>query len=258
MDQHRPWRSTRQPPTPPARRYRDKMEARRAVWQALLDFRAARFPFPVQGRIPNFEGADAAAARLLAHPLFERAKRVKVNPDSPQRYVRKALLDRGIQVLTPTPRLQGGFYLLDPERIPREQYWHAASLKMGGEFGAPVALAQLPTLDVIVMGSVAVTAQGKRLGKGHGYADLEFAILRELGHAPVPVCTTVHSLQVLEDFPTEAHDVPVAVIATPETLIEVAQPLPAPTGIHWDALSAHSLDEMPLLRELCRLRDDSG
>jgi len=234
------------------------MEARRAVWQALVDSRAARFPFPIQGRIPNFAGAEAAAERLLAHPLFERATRVKVNPDTPQRYVRKALLERGIEVLTPTPRLQGGFYLLDPKRIPKEHYWYAASLKMGGEWGVPVALERLPALDVIVMGSVAVTAQGKRLGKGHGYADLEFAILRELGHAPVPVCTTVHPLQVLESFPTQAHDVPVSLIATPETLIEVAQPLPAPTGIYWDMLSERSFHEMPLLRELRRLRDGGG
>ena len=244
-------------PQQPARRHDDKAAARRAVWRALRDFKAARFPFPVEGRIPNFAGADAAAARLLEHPLFERAKRVKVNPDSPQRYVRKLLLDRGIEVLTPTPRLRGGFYLLDPKTIPAEHYWDAASLKMGGSWGRGVALTALPSIDVIVMGSVAVTPAGKRLGKGHGYADLEFAILRELGHPAVPVCTTVHSLQVLEDFPMQAHDVPVRLIATPDTLIEAQAALPAPAGIQWELLSEQSLDEMPILRELRQLRERS-
>jgi 5-formyltetrahydrofolate cyclo-ligase len=191
----------------------------------------------------------------LAHPLFASARRVKVNPDSPQRYVRKALLDRGIEVITPTPRLQGGFYLLDPKRIPRDEYWQAASLKKGGEWGTPIELSRLLRVDVIVMGSVAVTKKGKRLGKGHGYADLEYAMLRELGHPPAPVCTTVHTLQVLEDFPMEPHDVPVNVIATPETLIEVARPLPAPDGINWNLLSASAFDEMPVLSELRALRD---
>lgn len=246
---------SRQQPAPPAPRYDDKAAARQAVWRALRDFKAARFPFPVEGRIPNFAGADAAATRLLEHPLFERAKRVKVNPDSPQRYVRKLLLDRGIEVLTPTPRLRGGFYLLDPKAIPAAHYWDAASLKMGGSWGKALDLTALPPVDAIVMGSVAVTPGGKRLGKGHGYADLEFAILRELGHRAVPVCTTVHSLQVLEDFPMQAHDVPVALIATPDTLIEAQPPLPAPAGIQWELLSEQSLDEMPILRELRQLRE---
>jgi 5-formyltetrahydrofolate cyclo-ligase len=239
-----------------ARRFEDKAHARRRVWQALTDAKAARFPFPVQGRIPNFAGADAAAAKLLAHPLFDSVQRVKVNPDSPQRYVRKGLLDRGIEVITPTPRLQGSFYLLDPERIPREEYWSAAGLKKGGEWGAPIELRRMPRVDVIVIGSVAVTAEGKRLGKGHGYADLEYGILRELGHPAVPVCTTVHSLQVLEDFPMEPHDVPVSLIATLERLIEVAHPLPAPDGIDWVRLPADAFEEMPVLDELGRLRNE--
>jgi len=47
----------------------------------------------------------------------------------------------------------------------------------------------MPGLDAIVCGSVAVTRDGRRCGKGEGYSDLEFAILRELGHPPVPVAT---------------------------------------------------------------------
>jgi 5-formyltetrahydrofolate cyclo-ligase len=108
------------------------------------------------------------------------------------------------------------------------------------------------------MGSVAVTRDGKRLGKGHGYADLEYAVLRELGQQPVPIATTVHELQILESFPTLPHDVWVSIIATPQHLIEV---LPAPAsvgGIDWDALPASALDEMPVLaqlRELGRRRE---
>jgi 5-formyltetrahydrofolate cyclo-ligase len=235
---------------PPQQRFSDKAEARSAVWKALVEHRVARFPFPLKGRIPNFAGADRAAARLLEHPAFGNAKCVKVNPDSPQRYVRKSLLDRGITVITPTPRLRGGFFRLDPDGIPKEHYWDAASMKMGGRWGEPVGLDRLPSIDAIVMGCVAVTRDGRRLGKGHGYADLEYAILRELGHPAVPVATTVHALQILEEFPTEPHDVPVSIIATPGELIEIAQPPPAPSGIDWDMLPLEALEEMPILAEL--------
>jgi len=243
---------------PLGRCFDDKARARAAVWQTLSDSKAARFPFPIEGRIPNFAGADAAAARLLSHPAFVSARCVKVNPDSPQRYVRKGLLERGIAVITPTPRLRGGFFLLNPDKIPPEHHAEAATLKMGGKFGEPIALEHLPPVDIVVMGSVAVTRDGKRLGKGHGYADLEYAVLRELGQQPVPIATTVHELQILESFPTLPHDVWVSIIATPQHLIEV---LPAPAsvgGIDWDALPASALDEMPVLaqlRELVRRRE---
>lgn len=172
------------------------------MWDALTRKKAARFPFPVHGRIPNFKGAEKAAERLLAHPIFRRVRVIKVNPDSPQRWVRRLALERGITVVTPTPRLKGAFRVLDPRKIPREDYAEAATLKRGGKWGEDVALAKLPKIDLVVMGSVAVTRGGRRLGKGHGYADLEYGMLRELGNPAVPVVTTVHPLQVLEGFPT--------------------------------------------------------
>ena len=42
-----------------------------AVWDALVEARVARFPFPTYGRIPNCERAREAAEHLLAHPLFQ-------------------------------------------------------------------------------------------------------------------------------------------------------------------------------------------
>jgi len=254
MERNRAGNAHPQRSASPGRRYEDKTQAREDVWRMLRDAKVGRFPFPLQGRIPNFDGADRAAARLLAHPLFEQVKCVKVNPDSPQRHVRKALLDRGITIITPTPRLQGAFFRLDPAAIPKEHYWDAASLKRGGEWGEEVALDRLPTIDAIVMGSVAVTRGGRRLGKGHGYADLEFGILRELGHPRVPVMTTVHSLQVLDEFPVEPHDVPLTAIATPDELIEIGHPLPAPAGIDWERLPAEALHETPILMQLKTLR----
>jgi 5-formyltetrahydrofolate cyclo-ligase len=235
-------------------RYTDKAAARQAVWDALTVRKAARFPFPVHGRIPNFERAREAAERLLAHPIFANVRVIKVNPDSPQRWVRKLALERNITVITPTPRLTGAFRKLDPRLIPPEHFDDAATLKRGGEWGEDVSLEALPQIDLVVMGAVAVTCDGRRLGKGHGYADLEYAILRELGNAPVPVVTTVHPLQLLDDFPTQPHDVPVALIATPDDVIEVKHPRKPPPGIDWNLLPQEALEEMPVLRELSQLK----
>jgi 5-formyltetrahydrofolate cyclo-ligase len=234
-------------------RYADKAAARKAVWDMLSAKKAARFPFPPHGRIPNFVGARQAAERLLAHRLFKRVRVIKVNPDSPQRWVRQLALERGITVITPTPRLKGAFRKLDPKQIPRERYAEAATLKRGGRWGEDIPLSQMPKVDLVVMGSVAVTRDGRRLGKGHGYADLEYALLRELGNPAVPIATTVHRLQLLDDFPVEAHDAPVALIATPEELLEVKRRPRPPRGIDWQKLPRQALEEMPVLAEL-RLR----
>lgn len=231
-------------------RFGDKASARKAVWDTLQAKQVARFPFPPHGRIPNFAGARQAAERLLAHPIFQRVRVIKVNPDSPQRWVRQLALERGITVITPTPRLKGAFRLLDPARIPRRHYAEAATLKRGGKWGEDISLARMPRVDLVVMGSVAVTPDGRRLGKGHGYADLEYALLRELGNRAVPLVTTVHPLQVVNGFPVEAHDTPLTVIATPDEVIRVKHRRRAPRGIDWKRLPKEALEEMPVLAEL--------
>lgn len=236
------------------RRFSDKESARRWVWDELVRRRLARFPLPPHGRIPNFAGAKEAAARLLDAPPFDRAHRIKVNPDAPQAYVREAALERGITVLMPTPRLRAGFLRLDPARIPLRARRQAARLSGAARFAQEVPLRELPELDAIVCGSVAVTRRGHRCGKGHGYGDLEFAILRELGHPPVPVATTVHPVQIVGGFPPDPNDLPLSLIVTPGEVLNVAHPPPAPAGIEWDRLRPEDLSEMPVLAELRRLR----
>jgi 5-formyltetrahydrofolate cyclo-ligase len=228
--------------------FQDKDRARTAVWSTLDEEGVARFPFPPHGRIPNFDGAPAAAERLFTIDLFSDASCMKVNPDAPQRYVRIEALERGCTVLVPTPRLRAGFKRLDPATIPPDERASAASLSNMDQWAAPVALEDLPPLDAIVTGSVAVTRAGHRCGKGEGYSDLEYAILRELGHDPVPVATTVHPLQIVASVPTDPHDLPLSTLVTPDETISVDNPPPPPDGIDWAALSDEALDEMPILQ----------
>lgn len=239
---------------PVAENFSDKKTARQAVWDRLHREKLARFPFPPHGRIPNLKGAKEAAERLFTLPPWKHAKHMKVNPDAPQRYVREQALRHGITLYVPTPRLRAGFKCLDPTKIPKHKISEAASLSRGSEWATTVPLRALPRMDAIVCGSVAVTREGRRCGKGEGYSDLEYAILRELGHPPVPVATTVHPVQILNDFPWEPTDLPLTVIVTPHDTVHVTSSLPAPAGIQWDQLTPKQLVEMPVLEELRRLR----
>jgi len=230
--------------------FNSKDSARQHVWDTLTEQRQARFPFPIHGRIPNFKRAEAAAARLFEQSPWKDATYLKINPDSPQRPVRMEALKRGITYFMPTPRLKAGFKKFDPSKIGAENFAKATALSTCDDWVEEVSLEAMPQVDAIVTGSVAVTRSGKRCGKGEGYSDIEFAILRELGHKPVPVATTVHQLSVVDDFPRDEIDLPLSLVITPDETIAVETPFPSPEGIHWDRLSDQDLEDMSILKDL--------
>jgi 5-formyltetrahydrofolate cyclo-ligase len=215
-----------------------------------------RFPLPLAGRIPNFTGAERAAARAAALPEWQAARRIKCNPDAPQRALRLRALQDGKLVFMAVPRLREArcFLRLDPARLGR-RLAAAATIRGAAGLGEPVTPAGLGRIDLVVVGSVAVNAHGARVGKGGGYSDLEFALARELGAVTdaTPVLTTVHGLQVVKTaIPMVEHDVPVDLIVTPTRVIRAAPIYERPYGIHWEELSAEQLASMPALRLLRR------
>lgn len=233
---------------------REKEELRRRVYSLLLEHRAARPPFPIEGRIPNFVGAEAAARRLIQEKVFERAEVVFSNPDSPQRPVREAALRYGKLLVMASPRLRKGFLVLDPRRISPSKYSFAATIR--GAFSLGETRFEAPPIDLKVAGSVAVDARGGRVGKGGGYSDLEYAILRELGLVgeDTPIVTTVHDLQVVERVPMAEHDVPVDWIFTPTRTLRCARDKPRPPGIIPAVLRKEEVEAIPLLKLLLERR----
>ncbi len=233
-----------------------KEEIRQRIWRLIEERNIAAFPRPVFHRIPNFVEAERAAENLAKLNVFRTADVVKVNPDSPQKHVRYLALAMGKRVIMPTPRIRQGFILLDPHTIPSSRYAEAATIRGAYRYGKIVKPWDLPSVDLIVVGSVAVNLQGARLGKGEGYAELEYAILRTVCKISddTLVATTVHDIQIVnEPIPVEEHDVRVDIIVTP-TRIHYVLPRPAkPPGILWDRLPAHKLREIPILNELKRV-----
>lgn len=240
----------------------EKARIRQRIWDEMVRLRVW-LPPPPHGRIPNFKGADAAARRIISLPEWRSARTVKVNPDSPQRWVRLAALREGKTLVMPTPRLRNGFLLLDPASIPESMYREASTIRGAFRLGESMPgirdlMERLDKIDFIVEGSVAVNRWGERLGKGEGYGELEYAILLELDliHPEVKIATSVHDVQVIEGrLPQDPYDVPVDYIATPMKLIVAEERPPRPPGILWDLLPEEKLREIPLLRELKALKE---
>ncbi len=232
-----------------------KAALREQVWTALEEAGADRFP-GAQGRIPNFNGAEEAADRLRNVDAWQRARKLKANPDSPQWPVRQRALEDGKTVYMAVPRLaeQQPFLVLDPAAID-ESPRKASSIKGASRTAEQVGVDDLEPVELVVVGSVAVTEDGARLGKGGGFSDLEFAVAQTAGliGSETLVVTTVHELQVVPDgeIPMTAHDVPVDVIVTPERVIDCrAGPHSRPNGIHWEELSDDKVASIPLLQRL--------
>jgi 5-formyltetrahydrofolate cyclo-ligase len=234
---------------------RSKPAIRERVWSLLTARGVARFP-GARGRIPNFIGAEAAARRLAESPAWRAARVVKCNPDAPQLPVRVLALRQGKRLFMAVPRLRQErcFLELDPRRLAgRERA--AASIRGAARFGHPTLPKDMPKIDLIVAGSVAVNRGGARLGKGGGFSDLEFALLTELGLVGrwTTVATTVHPLQVVVASITMlAHDIPLDLIVTPEDTIACPRRHKRPTGILWSALPEEKIAEIPVLARLVR------
>ncbi|HSK61451.1 MAG TPA: 5-formyltetrahydrofolate cyclo-ligase, partial [Actinomycetospora sp.] len=165
----------------PAELVEAKAAIRRHVWDMLRDGKLARFP-GAHGRIPNVIGAEAAAERLRATEVWQRARTLKCNPDAAQWPVRQRALEDGKTVYMAVPRLaeEQPFFLLDPEHLadtPRK----ASSIKGASRSARTVAVEDLEPVDLVVNGCVAVAEDGARLVTGGGCSDLAFAIASRAG-----------------------------------------------------------------------------
>jgi 5-formyltetrahydrofolate cyclo-ligase len=239
----------------PANGYEEeKQELRRGRWAALRELGVARFPGAV-GRVPNFTGAEAAARLLSEELVWLQAKLVECNPDLPQRPVRHRALKEGKTLYMATPRLgaKRPFLKLDPRRIDAKDLWYASSIRGAFELGMPVTAAQMVPVDLVVLGCVAVTPDGAQLGKGGGFGDLEFALLREMDKLTprTPIVTTVHDAQVLEAgaIPMSPHDVPLTHVCTPEQVFPCVRTWRRPSGVLWRRLTSEMRREIPALKK---------
>lgn len=241
---------------------RDKDAIRESVWTALEQAGVVRTK-NVHDKIPHFRGAEEAAERVYELAAWQQARVIKSNPDKAQRPLRQRALEEGKVVYMAVPRLRSEqcFVELDPAK-PGISPARASTISGAFRAGRPVYVEEMRPVDLVISGSVAVNRSGVRIGKGGGYADLEFALAVAAGivRPGTPVISTVHPMQVLdEELPLTHHDVPLDYVVTPQETIDCAgHGLPRPGGIYWEDLDEAKIAQIPLLRKLWEARDLAG
>ncbi|TKC41323.1 hypothetical protein EI555_003894 [Monodon monoceros] len=224
----------------------------------------ADFPRPVHHRIPNFKafkmartikvnpdapqknarffvlnGSYLACQNIKDLAVFARTQEVKVDPDKPLEGVRLLALQSKKTLLVPTPRLRTGLFnkITPPPGATKDILRKCATSQGVRNYSTPVGLDSRVLVDLVVVGSVAVSEKGWRIGKGEGYADLEYAMMVSMGAVSqgTPVVTIVHDCQVVDIPETllEDHDLTVDYILTPTRVITTGCERPKPTGIVW-------------------------
>ncbi|XP_052653169.1 methenyltetrahydrofolate synthase domain-containing protein isoform X2 [Harpia harpyja] len=241
-----------------------KGDVREKVWDYLEASGLADFPRPVHRRIPNFKGASHAATKLLGLQEFKAAKTVKINPDAPQKNARFLTLEARKTLLVPTPRLRTGLFnkIVPPSGATKEILRICATSQGIKEYSVPVGLDGKARVDLVVVGSVAVSEKGWRIGKGEGYADMEYAMMVSMGavQEDTPVLTIVHDCQVVDiaEELLDDHDLTVDYILTPTRTIKTNCKRPKPQGIIWHKVSYEMLGKIPILKSLRHREKQTG
>jgi 5-formyltetrahydrofolate cyclo-ligase len=231
---------------------KSKDEIRKYIWDLLEEKGIASFPKPIVGRIPNFLGANVAADQLNELSIWRKARFVKSNPDSPQKWVRENALKHGKTVYMAVPRLRElqCFIKIDPKSITNIK--QASTIKGAFKYGKAVYPDEIDHIDIVVAGCVAVNSKGAKLGKGGGFSDLEYAIGREFGFISdeTPILTTVHTLQIIqEDIPMLEHDVSLDYFITRNGVQKLDKHYAKPDKINWNILG-EKLNKIPILQKM--------
>lgn len=139
-----------------------KFNIRRDVWEYLEKNNLVNFPRPVYGRIPNFKGCEEAAAKVAELDVYKSAQNVKVNPDKPQEPVRFSVLEHHKNLFVPVPRLKAGLlkHIRLPENAIKDDIRKCVSRRGIDEAGTDIGLDDATKIDLVVLGSVAVTREG--------------------------------------------------------------------------------------------------
>uniref|UniRef100_A0A8C2RGT2 Methenyltetrahydrofolate synthase domain-containing protein n=1 Tax=Capra hircus TaxID=9925 RepID=A0A8C2RGT2_CAPHI len=312
-----------------------KQDIREWIWDYMESQNLADFPRPVHHRIPNFKGSYLACQNIRDLEVFARTQELKVDPDKPLEGVRLLALQSKKTLLVPTPRLRTGLFnkITPPPGATKDILRKCATSQGVRNYSTPVGLDSKVLVDLVVVGSVAVSEKGSawcclvlsgtsccsgagsahcrlepvcvagapvtrkalsfffsrqeivrrcsspdlslevyqpkprssfswRVGKGEGYADLEYAMMVSMGAVSqgTPVVTIVHDCQVV-DIPEallEDHDLTVDYILTPTRVITTGCERPKPAGIAWSKISCEMLGKMPILRSLRHREEQAG
>ena len=161
---------------------------RQQIWSRLQDVALPDFALPSELRrgdpgLRGVGGGDRPAggpAGLRDRPLrLHHPRQLPGRPTAPDARCGQADGDVDLRHLSRLPACWS------PAMVPPGAELYAAWLDGMEHFGRPITLAEIAErgrFDFMVTGASAVSIDGVRFGKGHGFFDLEWGMFTDLGH----------------------------------------------------------------------------
>lgn len=249
-----------------------KRTFRLETWQKIKEQKLSpvrRFnSFGMFNKIPYLVGVDKAAELLAETDEFKKANSVKVNIDLAQEQVKLEVIKAGKTLLVPPSHKSANVYAKirapsDPAELDLAAQKKLIKLQGAEDTFEEIDINSTEKIDMVVVGSYAVDRQGRRIGKGNGYVDLDIGILTHLGclTKDTLIVTTVHDVQVYDTLPEnlfQSYDLPLDLIVTPTEVIRVGKRLARPAGIEWNLLSSRRLEIVPVLKSIKEKLEAAG
>lgn len=235
-------------------------EARKVVWEALRKVAKpdSRFHWNFSEFIADYEGSDRCAQIIREQKQYQQSPVIFVTPDNNMKKLREYVLQDNKVLLMTTYGICRGFQVVRPGTVPAGKEEVASTLDGIEDYMSPITLQEMKDefgqVDLLVTGASAITPSGIRFGKGHGFFDLEWAMLWETGL--VDMDTTVyavgHDCQVIDaDIEPSPYDTIVDYIVTPSGIRKALLNQSKPTvGVIWEKLEEGMLENIPPLQEL--------
>lgn len=217
------------------------MEAKRELRRRLLTARRALTADEVTA------AAESLAGQVLALPEVRRATRVaayvSVGSEPGTAPILAALRERGITVLLPV-------LLPDNDLVWAEDDGNLAPAGRGllEPTGPRLGADAVADVDLVLLPGLAVDRHGMRLGRGGGSYDRVLtrlatraderaqadgaarqgaAISRHAANPEIPLVVLLHRGELLDSVPSEPHDRPVHIAATPDGVLRFPSRSPA-------------------------------
>lgn len=239
-------------------------EARIKIWEELLKVARpdSKFSWSFSEFIADYEGSDKGAELLAGTEMYRKAEVIFITPDNNlEKFRELAFRDKKTVVMT-NYGITRGFFLIRPEFIPEGKEELASLLDGVSRYWKHQTLEQLKAavehIDMLVTGASAITPSGIRFGKGHGYFDLEWAMLYTIGLVDEEsvIVGAGHDCQVADvEVTVEEYDTAIDYIVTPTKIMETRHEFARPTkGIIWSRLAPGMREQIPPVQELwCRV-----
>lgn len=211
-------------------------------------------------QIPIFVDIEKANELLAQTDEFKKAQNIKINFDRPQKGIfvealkanKTLFLSGDRKSITLLDKVDNSALNVENQEIDEKSI---SDIFRSKNHKIEVPLSDKIELDFVIIGSIAVGKDGRRIGNENGFNDLELGILTHIGAITdkTLIVTTVHDDQIVDDLRSdifEKFDYPVDIIVTNTQVLRIEKRLQRPEGIYWELLNERRVNASPTLQHL--------